>query len=73
MTNKERADAALVALWEFDKAKGNDGILNDAPIVQETMIDLIADLKHLARREEIDFDAVLRMAGRHYFEEGAGL
>ena len=69
MTNHERADTALVALWEYDKAKGNDGVLNDSPIVEETMIDLIADLKHLAKREGINFDAVLRMAGRHYFEE----
>ena len=72
MTNTERADAALVALWEYDKAKGNDGVLNDVPIVQETMIDLIADLEHLAKREGISFVGVLSMARKHVIEERAG-
>lgn len=66
MTNNERADAALAALGQHTRAV-------PAPVeaaeIEEAMIDLIADLKHLARREGVDFNAVLRMAGQHYFEE----
>lgn len=70
MTNKERADAALIALDRYDGG-GRHPVEKEE--IGEAMIDLIADLKHLARREGVDFDEVLRMAGRHYFEEARGL
>jgi len=70
MTNAERADAALIALDRYSIDKDGPG---NHPVemgeIQEAMIDLIADMKHLARREGVNFDEVLRMAGRHYFEE----
>jgi len=70
MTNAERADAALIALDRYYIDKDGPG---NRPVemgeIQEAMIDLVADLKHLAHREGIDFNAVLRMAGQHYFEE----
>lgn len=71
MTNTERADAALAALGQHTASAYRHAV--PAPVeaaeIEEAMIDLIADLKHLARREGIDFNAVLRMAGQHYFEE----
>ena len=69
MTN-ERADAAFIALDRYSIDKDGPG---SSPVetaeIEEAMIDLIADLKYLARREGVDFNAVLRMAGQHYFEE----
>jgi len=74
MTNAERADAALTALGHHVKAKDySEPEPVETAEIEEAMVDLIADLKHLAKREGINFDAVLRMAGRHYFEERAGL
>ena len=71
MTNTERADAALAALGQHTALAFRHAV--PAPVeaaeIEEAMIDLIADLKHLAHREGIDFNAVLRMAGQHYFEE----
>jgi len=64
MTNTKRADAALAALGQHAAPAPVE-----AAEVEEAMIDLIADLKHLAHREGVDFNAVLRMAGQHYFEE----
>ena len=66
MTNTERADAALIALDRYDGG-GRHPVEKEE--IGEAMTDLIADLKHLAHREGIDFNAVLRMAGQHYFEE----
>ena len=71
MTNTERADAALAALGQHTAQTYRHAV--PAPVeaaeIEEAMIDLIADLKHLAHREGIDFNAALRMAGQHYFEE----
>jgi len=71
MINKERADAALAALGQHTAQTFQNAV--PAPVetaeIEEAMIDLIADLKHLAHREGVDFNAVLRMAGQHYFEE----
>jgi hypothetical protein len=71
MTNTERADAALAALGQHTASAYRHAV--PAPVeaaeIEEAMIDLIADLKHLAHREGIDFNAVLRMAGQHYFVE----
>jgi len=70
MTNTERADAALIALDRYSIDKDGPGRHPvEMPEIGEAMIDLITDLKHLARREGVDFDAVLRMAGRNYFKE----
>lgn len=70
MTNAERADIALDALECHVKGKDYSAASPaEAAEIEESMVDVIADLKHLAHREGVDFNAVLRMAGRHYFEE----
>jgi len=69
MTNAERADAALIALDRYDGG-GRHPVEKEE--IEEAMVDLIADLRHLAQRESIDFGSVFRMAGHNYFEERAG-
>ncbi|MBE3118066.1 MAG: hypothetical protein IMZ50_04820 [Candidatus Atribacteria bacterium] len=71
MTNIERADAALAALGQHTAQAYRRAVPAPATAaeIEEAMIDLIADMKHLARREGVNFDEALRMAGHHYFEE----
>lgn len=59
MTNSERADRALGILYNTD----------DFDTVETAMIDLVADLHHLAKREGIDFAQVLHHARLHHLTE----
>jgi len=75
MTISQRADAALAALGQHTGQAYRRAV--PAPVekgeIEEAMIDLVADLEHLAKREEISFVGVLSMARRHVIEERAGL
>jgi hypothetical protein len=58
--NEDRANRAQAALNAYDETwGGHDGS------TEEQIIDLIADLNHLARREGVDFAVVLRCAQLH--------
>ena len=70
MTNAERADAALIALDRYDGG-GRHPVEKEE--IEEAMVDLIANLEHLAKREGVSFVGVLGMAMRHVIEERAGL
>lgn len=73
MTNAERADAAMIALeWHATEKDGNAPDMTIKGVLEEEMTDLLADLEHLAKREDINFDAVLRIARLHVIEERAG-
>ena len=74
MTNAERAGAAQVALgWHAVEKDGEKPDMTVPGVLEEAMIDLIADLEHLAKREGVSFVGVLSMARKHIIEERAGL
>ena len=59
MTNKQRIEIALSALEgtpEYDKSEDN-------------IVDLIADLLHLAHAQGFDTEAITRMATNHFEAE----
>lgn len=64
---KARANWALSAVNVYARESGAD---EEELVVQ--VIDLITNLQHLCRREELDFDEVLRAARVHYEEESRG-
>jgi len=73
MTNAERAGAAQVALgWHAVEKDGEKPDMTVVGVLEEEMIDLLADLEHLAKQEGISFVGVLSMARRHVIEERAG-
>ena len=74
MTNTERADAAMIALeWHAAEKDGKGTTDMTVPgVLEEEMTDLLADLEHLAMRENINFADVKERALRHVFEERAG-
>lgn len=69
LTNDERAATALAALESQEKYHdGEDGL-------GDMIVDLVSDLLHLARRNDIEPDYIIRMAQVHYdaeVEEEAG-
>lgn len=66
--NRERANAASMALAAYMQAKDLDG--DPCPqSMSETMIDLLTDLRHFAATEAIDFGAAIRISEYHYDEE----
>lgn len=69
-TNQDRTDAGCIAFEAYREAKG----LTDCPSRQspeETLTDLLADLRHFAAAAEIDFEAAVRMSEFHYEEESS--
>ncbi len=64
-TINDRADVAEVALEAYRDANP-DG---EGESVEELLTDLLADLLHLAKREDVDVYRVLFMAQQHFEEE----
>jgi len=69
-TNQDRTDAGSIAFEAYQHAKG---LTDDPPrqSPQETLTDLLADLRHFAAAAEIDFEAAVRMSEFHYEEESS--
>lgn len=70
LTNQARAIAASIAFQTYQHAKG----LADEPpqqSAQETLIDLLTDLRYFAEAEEIDFEAAVRVSADHFEEESS--
>jgi hypothetical protein len=73
MTNAEKADAAMIVLkWRAAERDGSAPGMDIKGVLEEEMIDLLADLKHLAKREGVDFIRALHMASDHFLEESEG-
>lgn len=66
LTNQDRADFARHAVDEYQRNK--EGHEPDEPM-QTVIIDLLADLLHLADAESIDLVDCLRMSTDHYDAE----
>jgi hypothetical protein len=67
IANERRANAARAALDAYGKTKGYaSGQRQD---LRERMIDLLTDLRHLARESGIDFDSMSSMSRFHFDEE----
>lgn len=74
MTNAERAGAAQVTLgWHAVEKDGEKPDTTIPGVLEEEMIDFLADLEHLAKQEGISFVGVLSIAQRHVIEERVGL
>jgi hypothetical protein len=63
-SNIERIARATTAVSAYDEAWGEH-----TGSLEELLIDLIADVGHLARSENVDFARVLRCAQTHLSEE----
>lgn len=63
-TNEERADRARVTCAVYAALGDEDSLL------RETVVDLLADLRHLARVEGFDFERASSMAEIHANSEG---
>ncbi len=61
MANNEKADRALGCLWDHPAFESED--------IEASITDLITDLRHLADREELDWERISRMAEGHFEEE----
>jgi len=61
ITNLDRANWADKAIRTFRKQTGCD--------IEDSLCDLIADLRHWADAQNCDFDAALYRAGNHYEAE----
>ena len=67
--NEQRAGCGEAAVTAYAKAKsGNqtDEFDFGSEEPQERLIDLLTDLRHWARQEQLDFDAAARMAESHF-------
>ncbi|MFA6134579.1 MAG: hypothetical protein WC869_11250 [Phycisphaerae bacterium] len=69
-SNVERGRHAEAALTHYFAVK-NPGVLPFDPESegQETLIDLLADLRHWSREKGLDFEEVARMAEMHFEAE----
>ena len=66
--NMDRAEAASMAVTTYMQAKGLDRV----PCPQsadETMTDLLTDLRHFSATSGVDFNAAVRISEYHYDEE----
>ena len=66
--NLDRAEAASMALESYMQAKGLDRV----PCPQsadETMTDLLLDLRHFSTTSGVDFNAAVRISAYHFDEE----
>ena len=63
--NGERAELAEEAINALDIASGETGSLSD----EELLIDLLANLRHWAKREGLNFDKANNTAEVHYLVE----
>jgi hypothetical protein len=68
-TNTDRIDAAGIAFDAYQDAKGLTNPLLQSG--QESLADLLADLRHFAAAEELDFEAAVRMSEFHYEAESS--
>jgi capsule polysaccharide export protein KpsE/RkpR len=66
-TNAVRIEAASIALEAYRDAKGVTDLSRQSDA--ETLSDLLADLRHFAAVEEIDFEAAIRLSEFHYEAE----
>ncbi|MGH7407625.1 MAG: hypothetical protein ACREKF_06405 [Candidatus Methylomirabilales bacterium] len=63
-TSGQRADTAqAIVQWYADLVSGT------VDPSDEILVDVLADLQHLAHREGWDFDALLALARMHYHAE----
>lgn len=60
--NDARAEEAAMALDAYSRSKNGQACGTLACGDEETIIDLLADLLHFCRREDYDFDKLLRQA-----------
>lgn len=65
--NRRRANDAMETLAFFGDLDGNEPL--DAAGVETTIVDLLAHIKHLCDRENIEFSEVDRIATMHYEAE----
>ncbi|HRA90209.1 MAG: hypothetical protein KDA91_24280 [Planctomycetaceae bacterium] len=66
--NQDRVEAASMSLTTYMEAKGLDG--DPCPqSVNETMIDLLTDLRHFSAAAGIDFSEAVRISEYHFDEE----
>jgi hypothetical protein len=68
-TNKHRIDAAGIAFDAYHDAKGLTNPLLQSG--QKSLTDLLADLRHFAAAEELDFEAAVRMSEFYYEDESS--
>lgn len=67
ISNKQRAEWAMEGLTSYARAKSTvPGLYDDIDVV---LTDLLCDLMHLARRENIDFAHCAHLARRHHDAE----
>ena len=64
----KRAIAAEYALEKYARIKGV-GELPSYDLMDETIIDLLTDLRHFSAAIGVDFDEVLRLSEHHYEED----
>lgn len=68
-SNESRIEAAQAAMDAHARAKGDSGDFAGSQDQEECLVDILADLMHLAELEDIDFSVALSMAHHHYEEE----
>lgn len=71
VSNQERADSAKKALEYYKKEQ----LKESGPISEESIIDLLVDLRHLLERragDDLPFDDLVRISEYHYTTEAAG-
>ena len=64
-TNKERVAAADYALQSHCEATASNGTQH----LEEDVIDLVANLMHFARANDLDWSSILRVATSHFEQE----
>jgi len=64
----KRAVAAEYALEKYARIKGV-GELPSHDLIDETIIDLLTDLRHFSAAIGVDFDEVLRLSEHHFEQE----
>ena len=64
----KRAIAAEYALEKYARIKGI-GELSSYDLMDETIINLLPDLRHFSAAIGVDFDEVLRLSEHHFEEE----
>lgn len=66
--NHKRIAAAETALTAHTRCQSTTTEL-ERQCIEETFIDLLTDLRHLAASREVDFDAALRISQSHFAVE----
>ena len=66
--NMDRSEAVSMALTTYMQAKGLDRV-PCSQSADETMTDLLTDLRHFSATSGVDFNAAVRISEYHYDEE----